>query len=148
MRISLLIVSMAVIMASCFSSKNADANANLPKDISERPIDEDSQKYDQAQLDKLRAEIEAEAEKEKCTDTTTGDWKPAAMGSKACGGPKYYIAYPAKLEATILPKIENYNNKEKEFNKKYNIISDCSLVGEPAGIRCANGKAEVVYPVE
>lgn len=125
-----------------------DSNTNLPKDIAERPADENSQKYDQAQLDKLRAEIEAEISKEKCTDATTNEWKPAPMGSKACGGPKSYIAYPAKLEAQILPKIENYNKKESEFNKKYNITSDCSLVGEPVGIRCINGKAEVVYPVE
>ncbi|SDQ77140.1 hypothetical protein SAMN05421664_2530 [Chryseobacterium soldanellicola] len=123
-------------------------NANLPKDIAERPADENSQKYDQAQLDKLKAEIDAEISKEKCTDATTNEWKPAPMGSKSCGGPKYYVAYPAKLEAAILPKIESYNAKEAEFNKKYSITSDCSVIGEPVGIRCINGKAEVVYPVE
>ncbi len=133
-------------VVSCNTTKNV--NTNLPKDISERPADESSQKYDQAQLDKLKTEIEAEIGKEKCTEATVGDWKPAAMGAKACGGPKYYIAYPTKLEASILPKIENYNNKEKEFNQKYNISSDCSFIGEPVGVRCINGKAEVVYPVQ
>lgn len=134
------------VLTSC--KAKIDNTANLPKDIAERPADENSQKYDQAQLDKLKAEIDAEISKEKCTDATTNEWKPAPMGSKACGGPKYYVAYPAKMEATILPKIESYNAKEVEFNKKYNITSDCSFVGEPAGIRCVNGKAEVVYPVE
>lgn len=134
------------VLNSC--KAKVDPNTNLPKDISERPADENSQKYDQAQLDKLRAEIDAEISKEKCTDATTNEWKSAPIGSKACGGPKSYIAYPAKLEAQILPKIETYNTKEAEFNKKYNVTSDCSFVGEPAAIRCINGKAEVVYPVE
>lgn len=148
----LLIQVPALVLFSFFAVTSCkakiDNTANLPKDIAERPADENSQKYDQAQLDKLKAEIDAEISKEKCTDATTNEWKPAPMGSKACGGPKYYVAYPAKMEATILPKIESYNAKEAEFNKKYNITSDCSFVGEPAGIRCVNGKAEVVYPVE
>lgn len=145
-QIPALILFSTLTLVSC--KAKVDANANLPKDISERPADESSQKYDQAQLDKLRAEIDAEISKEKCTDVTTNEWKPAPMGSKACGGPKSYIAYPIKLEAKILPKIESYNIKEAEFNKKYGITSDCSFVGEPAAIRCINGKAEVVYPIE
>ncbi|WP_326984990.1 hypothetical protein VUJ46_10815 [Chryseobacterium sp. MYb264] len=146
LKIPALVLCTALTAMSCNSTANA--NTNLPKDISERPADADSQKYDQAQLDKLKNEIETEIGKEKCTEATVNDWKPVAMGAKACGGPKYYIAYPSKMEASILPKIENYNNKEKEFNKKYNIISDCSFIGEPVGVRCINGKAEVVYPVQ
>lgn len=146
LKIPALVVCVSLAAMSCTPTKNV--NTNLPKDISERPVSEDSQKYDQAQLDKLKTEIEAEISKEKCTEATVNNWKPAAMGAKACGGPKYYVAYPSKMEATILPKIENYNNKEKEFNQKYNISSDCSFIGEPVGIRCISGKAEVVYPVQ
>lgn len=145
-QIPFLVLFSSFILHSC--TAKVDPNTNLPKDISERPADESSQKYDQAQLDKLRAEIEGEITKEKCTDATTNEWKPAPIGTKACGGPKSYVAYPAKSEAQILPKIESYNKKEAEFNQKYSITSDCSFVGEPAGIRCVNGKAEVVYPVE
>ncbi|MEF9476832.1 hypothetical protein OWR28_02855 [Chryseobacterium sp. 1B4] len=45
-------------LVSCTTSKNA--NTNLPVDIADRPADEDSQKYEQAQLDKLKASIESE----------------------------------------------------------------------------------------
>lgn len=132
-----------MVLNSC--KAKVDPNSNLPKDIAERPADESSQKYDQAQLDKLKAEIEAVISKEKCTGATTNEWKTAAMGTKACGGPKYYIAYPVKFEAQILPKIEDYNKKEDEFNKKYAITSDCMLVTPPTSIKCVNGKAELTY---
>jgi hypothetical protein len=140
MKIPVLILCTALFMASCSSTKNMDAN--LPKDISERPADENSQKYEQAQLDKLKASIESEIAKEKCTDPA--EWTLAPMGAKACGGPQLYIAYPKKLETSILPKINDYTEKVKAFNQKYGIMSDCMLIIAPTSIKCVNGKAELV----
>lgn len=142
-KIPLLVLCTSLTAISC-KTKIPDTE-NLPKDISERPVDESSQKYDQAQLDKLKATINSAISKEKCTGNTD-EWASAPMGSKACGGPKFYIAYPKKLESSILLKIEDYNNKEKDFNTKFGITSDCAMIGEPTGIRCVNGKAEVIYP--
>ena len=140
MKISLLAVCTVLFMASCSSSKNIDTN--LPKDISERPADENSQKYDQAQLDRLKASIESEIAKEKCTDAS--EWTFAPMGAKACGGPQLYIAYPKKMEDTILEKINNYTEKVKAFNQKYQITSDCMMINPPTSVKCINGKAELV----
>lgn len=140
--ISAVFLSLSLSFVSCGSAKDVDAN--LPKDILERPADESSQKYDQAQLDQLRASIESEVEKEKCTNA--GQWAFAPMGAKACGGPQLYIAYPKKMEATILSRIDDYTEKVKAFNQKYGVISDCMLVNPPTGIRCINGKAELVNP--
>ncbi|MGE4512781.1 MAG: hypothetical protein AB7E26_03045 [Chryseobacterium sp.] len=117
-------------------------DANLPKDISERPADESSQKYDQAQLDKLKASIESEIAKEKCTNAA--EWTFAPMGAKACGGPQMYISYPKKLETSILPKINDYTEKVKTFNQKYGIVSDCMMIIPPTSIKCIKGKAELV----
>ncbi|MFC3159243.1 hypothetical protein SAMN05443633_103159 [Chryseobacterium arachidis] len=125
---------------SCGTAKNAEDN--LPKDISERPADEDSQKYEQAQIDKIKASIESEISKEKCTNAS--DWTFAPMGAKSCGGPQLYIAYPKKMETTILAKINDYTEKVKAFNQKYQIMSDCMMVMPPTSIKCANGKAELV----
>ena len=127
-------------LVSCNASKNADTN--LPKDISERPADEDSQKYDQAQLDKLKASIESEVSGEKCTDAN--DWTFAPMGIKSCGGPQQYIAYPKKIEASILPRINEYTDKVRVFNEKYNIMSDCLMVMPPASLKCVNGKVRMI----
>ncbi|MDQ0783072.1 hypothetical protein [Chryseobacterium sp. W4I1] len=126
-------------LVSCNTSKNI--NTNLPKDISERPADEDSQKYEQAQLDKLKASIESEAS-EKCTDAS--EWAFAPMGAKACGGPQQYIAYPKKIENTILPRINQYTDKVKAFNEKYNIVSDCMMIMPPKSIKCINGKVQLI----
>ncbi|WP_223560166.1 hypothetical protein [Chryseobacterium lathyri] len=127
-------------LVSCNTSKNA--NTNLPKDISERPADEDSQKYEQAQLDKLKASIQSEVSKEKCT--AASEWTFAPMGAKACGGPQQYIAYPKKIETIILPRIEEYTQKVKAFNEKYNITSDCMMVMPPTSVKCINGKAQLI----
>jgi thiamine biosynthesis lipoprotein ApbE len=140
MKLPILAVCTALFMASCSSTKNT--NTNLPKDIAERPADENSQKYDQAQLDKLKASIESEASKEKCTDAN--EWTFAPMGAKACGGPQFYIAYPKNKEATILNKINDYTERVKAFNQKYQITSDCMMINPPTSIKCVDGKAELV----
>lgn len=140
MKIPILALFMVLLTASCSSVKNTDAT--LPKDISERPADENSQKYDQAQLDKLKASIESEISKEKCTDAS--EWTFAPMGAKGCGGPQLYIAYPKKMESSILPKINDYTAKVIAFNQKYSTVSDCMMVMPPASIKCVKGKAELV----
>lgn len=133
---------MTTISLSSCKSANSDTST-LPKDISERPADENSQKYDEAALEKIKSAIESEIAKEGCT--RNADWTFAPIGSKSCGGPTGYIAYPKKIETTILPKIESYTQKMSEFNKKYNISSDCMMAAEPTSVRCENGKGVLVY---
>lgn len=138
--IPLLALFTTLSLVSCTSSKNLDTN--LPKDISERPADEDSQKYEQAQLDKLKASIESESSGEKCTNSS--EWTFAPMGAKACGGPQQYIAFPKKIETSILPRIEEYTQKVKAFNEKYNITSDCMMVMPPTSVKCIKEKAQLI----
>lgn len=129
-------------LVSCNTSKSA--NTNLPIDIADRPADEESQKYEQAQLDRLKASIESEVSGEKCTDAS--QWAFAPMGSKACGGPQQYIAYPKKIEATFLPRVNEYTDKVKAFNEKYNITSDCMMIEPPTSLKCVNGKIRLITP--
>lgn len=138
--ISAAVLCSSFIFTSCGTAKKA--HENLPVDIAERPADESSQKYDQAQLDKIKASIESEIAKEKCTNAS--EWTFAPMGAKACGGPQLYIAYPKKSEETILKKINDYTEKVKAFNQKYGIMSDCMMINPPTGIKCVNGKAELI----
>lgn len=135
-------IFLLAIFVSCKSTSNLD-DSTLPKDISERPSDENSKKYDEALLDELRNDIESIISKENCTKSS--EWTFSAMGSKACGGPTKYIAYPRKLENIIKPKISNYTQKMSEYNKKYNITSDCMMTAEPTGVRCDNGNAVLTY---
>lgn len=142
-KIPAVVLLASLTMVSCKSAQNNDP-AEMPKDISERPVDESSQKYDEAQLDKLKASIESTISKEKCINAA--EWTFSPIGTKACGGPVSYLAYPIKNEATILPKIENYTQKMSEFNKKYNITSDCMMAAEPTGVKCQAEKAVLIYP--
>ena len=81
---------------------------------------------------------------EKCTNGS--DWKSVGLGVKACGGPVSYIAYSAKIdEAKFLEKVNLYNQKSTEYNKKYNLISDCMLVMPPEQIECINGSPVFKY---
>lgn len=141
LKISAILFCLSLFAVSCKTVVNDEAN--LPKDISERPADENSQKYDQARLDKIKSSIEEDIAKEECTNTA--DWTFSPIGSKACGGPISYIAYPKKIESTLLPKIELYKNVMSEYNKKYNITSDCMMAAEPTSVKCENGKAVLVY---
>lgn len=145
---NLLIKSSAMTLITAFTisscrSSNVNDPSTLPKDISERPADENNQKYEGAALDKMKSAIESEIAKEKCTKNA--DWTFAPIGSKACGGPAGYIAYPKKIETTILPKIESYTQKMSDYNKKYNITSDCMMAPEPTSVRCENGKGVLVF---
>lgn len=141
MKISVALLLISLSAVSCKSSQGG--SSTLPKDISERPANESSQRYDEAQLDKLKASIESLASEEKCTNAA--EWTFSPLGSKACGGPVTYIAYPKELEATILPVIQEYTANMSEYNKKYNITSDCMMAAEPRSVKCLNGKAELVY---
>lgn len=93
-------------------------------------------------MEALRSEIFALTEKEHCTDPK--QWRISPLGSKACGGPEAYIAYPIKLENEILPKIKEYNALQSAFNRKYKVVSDCAMVMPPTEIKCENGKAVLV----
>lgn len=140
--IPVMVLCSTLMLVSCNTSKHL--NTNLPIDISNRPADEDSQKYDQAQLDRLKASIESEATGEKCTNAS--EWTFVAMGVKSCGGPQQYIAYPKKIESSILPRINEYTDKVRVFNEKYNIMSDCAVITPPSYIKCISGEARLITP--
>lgn len=102
------------------------------------------QEEDHRALMELYNELYYLAYSESCTDIS--DWTYTAFGSKACGGPQGYIAYSTKIDvALFLQKITNYNNAEKEFNLKWDIVSECSIPSEPTRIECYNGYATLIY---
>ncbi|MEE9406722.1 MAG: hypothetical protein V3V28_01480 [Polaribacter sp.] len=76
-----------------------------------------------------------------CTDSK--DWSFVGYGAKACGGFQGYIAYSKNIDVvSFLDKIKTYTEAEKEFNVKWGIVSDCSLIPQPTSVICNNG-----YPV-
>lgn len=137
----MLLIASALTFTACKSKQNAET-ANLPKDISLKPENNLSQQQDREELSALLQEIETLANSENCSNAA--DWRFAAIGSKPCGGPASYIAYPLALENEILEKIRQFTQKQSAFNTKYQLMSDCRMVMPPAGIKCVDGKAELI----
>lgn len=127
---------------SCFTKKGIDLDT-LPKDISEKPLDETVQKFQLGVLEQLETDIEKEISKEICK--SSADWAISPLGSKPCGGPEKYIAYPKNKAVLLLPKIEAYTHKMQEYNTKFQISSDCVMPEEPKAIVCKEGVAEFIY---
>ncbi|WP_143592056.1 hypothetical protein [Tenacibaculum holothuriorum] len=102
------------------------------------------QEKDHRELMELFHEIETLANSISCNDSN--DWSFVAYGSKACGGPKGFIAYSNKINTQkFLEKVELYTQKEREYNEKWGIISTCDVQPTPKYITCENGRAVLKY---
>lgn len=95
-------------------------------------------------LSTLLERINTLAESENCTNAT--EWTYVEFGSKACGGPQGYIAYSTNINTSqFLALVEEYTQEEDNYNKKWGVISDCSIPQEPSSVSCENGAAVLVY---
>lgn len=95
---------------------------------------------DRERLSEMRQEIMDQIAAVPCENAA--DWRPQALGSKACGGPQEYITYPegADESGELLDLIEEYTRLQAAYNKKYRVVSDCMFVTSPTGVRCVDGK--------
>ncbi len=146
------VILICILVIACQSRKAAQEYSNLPKDISQMPKKnpvvavDNERKIDENNMLKLRTEIEDLINEEHCTDAK--DWRISPLGSKACGGPASYIAYPIKLEREILPKITEFNRQSSAYNLEYGVMSDCGVTASPTKIVCESGRAVLVYSEE
>ncbi|NVJ85925.1 MAG: hypothetical protein HWE15_06445 [Algoriphagus sp.] len=95
-------------------------------------------------LEVLYQDILRLAESQPCTDPK--DWSFIALGSKPCGGPWEYIAYPKSINIPeFLAKVKRYNELQQEDNIKNNRYSDCMFVSPPKSVACENSKPVLLY---
>ncbi len=137
------LITLSLFSAFILSCKPAYTADNLPKPLPERAKDSSENMAmtpeESKEMNDLKSEITAIANSEKCSNTA--DWKTVGLGVKSCGGPVSYIAYSNKIdEKSFLEKVNLYNQKAAEYNKKYNLTSDCMLVTQPENIACENEK--------
>jgi hypothetical protein len=85
-----------------------------------------TQEGDWAAIVKLENEAKAIA---KITGCTSSECRSAPVGSKGCGGPRYYIPYCAKTtdSVALYGKLEEVARAEKAYNTKYRIVSTCEF---------------------
>src|SRR5260221_7244851 len=65
----------------------------------------------------------------KVTGCTSGEGRAAAVGSRACGGPRYYLPYCAKTtdSVALYRKLDEVAKAEQAYNRKYQIASTCEF---------------------
>ena len=105
---------------------------------------ESSKEEDLAELAALQEEIELLVDSGVCSESAGCDY--IAFGSKACGGPKTYLAYSTSIDTVLLQqKVATYNALENDYNQKWGIASDCFFVTPPPELTCIDGKCTAVY---
>ncbi|MFC3562167.1 hypothetical protein [Pedobacter jamesrossensis] len=99
---------------------------------------------DESELKVLLNEIEKMSDGITCTNAS--DWRFVPIGSKPCGGSTHFVLYSVKIDTNLfLQKVEQYTQKQKNFNVKYQLSSDCKGIVAPKYIACINEKPKLVY---
>jgi hypothetical protein len=103
-----------------------------------------SKEAEELKLQTLLAEIKGLSEQVKCVNEA--DWKFRPIGSKPCGGPTGYVSYSSKIDTlAFIQKVEKYTAEQENFNKKWNMVSDCMFMSPPKKVVCENEKPKLVY---
>jgi len=139
MKTAYLIYVMAILGSAACSSDDADQT------IAPEPLELDgNQESDLGKLTALKEEITALAESVSCSGSD--GWNITPMGSKACGGPQFYLAYHNSIDVNaFLRQVEIYKLTEEAFNGKWGIVSTCDLAPTPRSVECSNGSPVLVY---
>ena len=82
---------------------------------------------DWAQIIALEDQAKALAKTDGCT--SADQCRTAAVGNRACGGPRYYLVYCSRTtdSAALFAKLKAVAEAESEFNTKYQIVSTCEF---------------------
>jgi hypothetical protein len=85
------------------------------------------QKSDWAQITALEDQAKKIARTDGCGSVT--QCRTAAVGSRACGGPRYYLVYCAATtdSVALFAKLDAVAAAEREYNTRYKIISTCEF---------------------
>ena len=85
------------------------------------------QKADWAQITNLEDQAKALVKTDGCA--TADQCRTAAVGSRACGGPRYYLVYCSRTtdSAALFRKLDAVARAEGEYNTRYKIVSTCEF---------------------
>lgn len=85
------------------------------------------QKADWAQIVALEDQAKAVVKADGCSSAT--ECRTAPVGSRACGGPRYYLVYCAKTtdSAALAQKLDAVAAAEREYNSHYKLVSTCEF---------------------
>lgn len=86
-----------------------------------------NQQSDWNGIEQLEVQAKALAVIDGCQNSA--DCRSAPVGSRACGGPRYYIPWCAKTtdSVALYKKLDEVAAAEQAYNKKYNLASTCEF---------------------
>jgi hypothetical protein len=90
------------------------------------------QKADWAQILALETQAKALVKADGCT--SADQCRTAPVGSRACGGPRYYLVYCSRTtdSAALYRKLGAIADAEREYNTRYQLVSTCEFRMPPA----------------
>jgi hypothetical protein len=85
------------------------------------------QKADWAQIVALEDQAKALVKATGCSSAS--QCRTAPVGSRACGGPRYYLVYCSLTtdSVALFKKLDAVTNAERAYNQHYNIASTCEF---------------------
>jgi len=119
---SLLAISLAVLACSQGTSGVVPAGPG-----SDQIVFTGDQKADWAQIVALEDQAKALVKANGCS--SAGQCRTAPVGSRACGGPRYYMVYCSLTtdSAALFKRLDAVANAERAYNQRYNIASTCEF---------------------
>ena len=128
---SILTLAAAILVAACASNtvaSDSDSSGQNPgNSAGVNPPAASSQQAEWAAIEKLEAEARALASTSGCS--TAGECRSAPVGSRACGGPRYYLPYCSKTtdSVALYRKLDEVAAAERAYNTKHNMVSTCEM---------------------
>jgi hypothetical protein len=85
------------------------------------------QKADWAQIVALENEAKALVDTTGCA--SSGECRTAPVGSRGCGGPRYYLVYCSKTtdSVALYTRLAAVSDAERQYNTNYKIVSTCEF---------------------
>ena len=118
------VFTIAMVLASCSQGSPGGAPSGPDGD---KIVLTGDQKADWAQIVALENEAKALVKTDGCL--SIGQCRTAPVGSKACGGPRYYVVYCSRStdSVALFGKLDAVAAGEREYNTKYKIMSTCEF---------------------
>ena len=104
-----------------------------------------SQEADWAAILRLEDQAKAIAKTSGCA--AVSQCRTAPVGNRACGGPRYYLAYCSTStdSVALFRKLGEVASAEDAYNRKYQLASTCEF-RMPAPLALTGGECRMVEP--
>jgi hypothetical protein len=112
----------AVVVAGCARKEEPRADTQAPAQ---------SRAATEARIRELEQQARALVKTDGCDQV--GQCAAAPVGAKGCGGPRSYLVYCKATtdEAALLRTLDELKRVEGDYNREYQIASDCMMIMPP-----------------